>query len=79
MIVVDSPVWIEYFKGTAETRETAFLNGFLGVEPIKVGDLILAEVLQGFRNERHARRAREASDTLIFEPMVGREIALASG
>lgn len=44
-----------------------------------MGDLILAEVLQGFRNEHHARLAREALDTLIFEPMVGREIALVSG
>ena len=77
MIVVDSSVWIDYFNGT-ETRETALLDGFLGVEPIIIGDLILAEVLQGFRNERHARLAREALDTLIFEPMVGREIALAS-
>ncbi len=77
MIVVDSSVWIDYFNGT-ETRETALLDGFLGVEPIIVGDLILAEVLQGFRNQRHARLAREALDTLIFEPMVGREIALVS-
>ena len=43
-----------------------------------VGDLILAEVLQGFRGDRDYRRARRALDTLIFEPMVGRDIALAS-
>ena len=42
-----------------------------------VGDLILAEVLQGFRDDRDYRRARRALDTLIFEPMVGRDIALA--
>lgn len=77
MIVVDSSVWIDYFNGT-DTRGTALIDGFLGVEPIVVGDLIYTEVLQGFRNERDAKRAREALDTLIFEPMVGREIALAS-
>ena len=77
MIVVDSSVWIDYFNGV-ETRETALLDGVLGRGPIVVGDLILVEVLQGFRAEQHVRRARAALDTLIFESMVGREIALKS-
>lgn len=77
MIVVDSAVWIDYFNG-AETRETGLLDGILGAEPVIVGDLILAEVLQGFRDDRAFQRARRALDTLILEPMVGRDIALAS-
>ncbi len=77
MIVVDSSVWIDYFKGV-ETRETALLDDILGLEPIVIGDLILAEVLQGFRSDHEVRRARAALDTLIFEPMVGRDIALIS-
>ena len=77
MIVVDSSVWIDYFNGL-ETRETALLDDLLGVEPVVTGDLILAEVLQGFRTERDARRALAALETLIFEPMVGRDIALTS-
>lgn len=75
MIVVDSSVWIDYFNGV-ETRETALLDDFLGEEPIVIGDLILAEVLQGFRSEQDVRKARAALDTLVFEPMVGRDIAL---
>ena len=43
-----------------------------------IGDLILTEVLQGFRSDRDVRRALEAMNTLVFEPMVGRDIALAS-
>lgn len=77
MIVVDSSVWIDYFNGV-ETRETALLDGVLGRGPIVVGDLILVEVLQGFRAEQHVRRARAALDTLIFESMAGRDIALKS-
>ena len=77
MIVVDSSVWIDYFNGV-ETRETGLLGSLLGVEPVMTGGLILMEVLQGFRNDRDARKAREALDTLVFEPMVGRDIALAS-
>lgn len=77
MIVVDSSVWVDYFNGVG-TRETALLDSILGLEPVVIGDLILAEVLQGFRTDRDMRRARATLDTLIFEPMVGRDIALAS-
>lgn len=77
MIVVDSSVWIGYFNGK-ETRETLLLDGILGIEPVVIGDLILTEILQGFRSDRDVRRALEAMNTLVFEPMVGRDIALAS-
>lgn len=77
MIVVDSSVWIDYFRGV-DTREAMLLHGLLGVEPVMIGDLVLAEVLQGFRRERDLRRAEAALQTLIFRPMVGRTVALAS-
>lgn len=77
MILVDSSVWIDYFNGVA-TRETDLLDGYLGEEPLLTGNLILTEVLQGFREDRDFRRARAALETLSFEPMVGLEIALAS-
>ena len=77
MILVDSSVWIDYFNGVS-TRETDLLDGYLGTETLLTGDLILTEVLQGFRADRDFRRALAALETLAFEPMVGREIALAS-
>lgn len=77
MIVVDSSVWIDYFNGVW-TREAEALDTLLGHEPIVTGDLIMAEVLQGFRRERDYRRAKRALDSLMFAPMVGRSIALAS-
>lgn len=77
MIVVDSSVWIDYFNG-AETRETGLLNRLLGNEPLMTGDLIVTEVLQGFRDDGDYRRAKWALDLQFFRPMVGREIALAS-
>ena len=77
MIVVDSSVWIGYFNG-AVARETDLLDELLGAEPIVIGDLILSEVLQGFRSEREVRVARRALDSLLFQPMVGRDVALAS-
>ena len=66
-----------YFNGAA-TRETDLLDGLLGVEPLLIGDLIMIEVLQGFRADRDYRRAKTALDRLIFEPMLGRDMALES-
>ena len=43
MILVDSSVWIEYFRGTI-SPETNLLDSLLGSEPVAAGDLILAEV-----------------------------------
>lgn len=47
MILVDSSVWIDYFRGTI-TPQTDKLDGLLGRELLAIGDLILTEVLQGF-------------------------------
>ena len=48
MILVDSSVWIDYFNGQP-TPEAHKLDTLLGVEPIGIADLILTEVLRGFR------------------------------
>ena len=76
MIVVDSSVWIDYFRGS-DSREIAFLDGVLAREFIVVGDLILAEVLQGFVSERDFQAARQSLARFEFAAMVGRDIALA--
>ncbi|MDB4584600.1 PIN domain-containing protein, partial [Draconibacterium sp.] len=57
MILVDSSVWINYFNGT-ETTETALLDGYLTSDTICIGDMILAEVLQGFRSDKDYKKAR---------------------
>ena len=57
MILVDSSVWIDYFRGTS-TPESDRLDSLLGTEPLAIGDLILAEVLQGFNADRDFNQAR---------------------
>lgn len=57
MILVDSSIWIDYFKGT-RTLEAEQLDRLLGSEPLAIGDLILTEILQGFADEREFERAR---------------------
>jgi len=70
MILVDSSVWVDYFNGT-ETRETDLLDGVLGREPVAVGDLVMAEVLQGFRNDRDFATARGLLGSLPVFDMLG--------
>ena len=42
--------WVDFFNGV-ETPATRRLDELLDLEPIAVGDLILTEVLQGFRQQ----------------------------
>lgn len=51
MILVDSSVWIDYFRA-AETSQVAMLDNLIGRSRLAVGDLIAAEVLQGVRDAR---------------------------
>lgn len=75
MILVDSSVWVDYFNGKA-TRETDFLDALLGTEPVAIGDLILAEVLQGFRSDADYRAARELLASLTTYDLLGTALAI---
>ena len=77
MIVVDTSVWIDYFNGL-ELPHTGLLDALLGERTIAVGDLILAELLQGFDSERDAGRALSLLEPLEFLEMAGRDVAIQS-
>jgi hypothetical protein len=75
LILVDSSVWIDYFKGTI-TAQTEVLDRLLGQQPLAIGDLILTEVLQGFDNERDFNDARKMLTSLVVVELGGQEIAI---
>jgi predicted nucleic acid-binding protein len=75
LILVDSSVWVDYFRG-AITAQTDKLDRLLGREPLAIGDLILAEVLQGFDSERDFKAAQRLLTTLLIVEIGGREIAI---
>ena len=77
MIFVDSSVWIDYFNGRI-TKQTDILDSLVGDELIIVGDIILTEVLQGFRKDEDFNKARELLDCFIFKEMLGMDIAVES-
>lgn len=71
MIVVDSSVWVDFFNGTT-TPQVERLDALLGVTPVAIGDLILVEVLQGFRHDRDVATARQLFRSLPVIEMLGR-------
>jgi predicted nucleic acid-binding protein len=75
VILVDSSVWIDYFRGTV-TPQTDRLDELLGEEPVAVGDLILTEVLQGFVTDREFHQARRLMTRLDVVTLGGADIAL---
>lgn len=77
MILVDSSVWIDYFNGK-KTSQTDWLDSSLGNTPIIMGDLILAEVLQGFQRDKDFNIAKDLLSGLPFMAMGGHALALDS-
>ncbi len=75
MILVDSSVWIDYFRG-AITPQTEKLDGLLEHEPLAIGDLILAEVLQGFTTERDFNEAVKMLTSLMVVDLGGQDVAI---
>jgi predicted nucleic acid-binding protein len=75
VILVDSSVWIDYLRGVS-TPQVDRLDSLLGVEPLAIGDLVLAEVLQGCDSDADFNRVKDLLDSLFLVELGGREIAI---
>ena len=75
MILVDSSVWIDYFRGM-QTSETDRLDSLLGSEPVATGDLVLAEVLQGIGSVQDFNQGKKLLTSLPIIDLVGGDIAI---
>ncbi len=77
MILVDSSVWIDYFNGK-RSWQTDLLDNYLSDVPIIMGDLILTEVLQGFKSDKDFKKAKSFLSLLPFRQMGGYDMAIQS-
>jgi len=77
LILVDSSVWIDYFRGTVNAQ-TKKLDELLRQEVLAIGDLVLTEVLQGFDNERDFREVRRILTALTVVELGGLQVAIQS-
>jgi len=76
-VFVDTSVWIDFFNGRV-TPETTRLDLLLGKQPLLIGDLVLMEVLQGFRHEADVRRAERLLAPVAYHVLGGEALARAS-
>lgn len=77
MVIVDSSVWIDYFNGR-DTAQTNKLDDLLSSEAVGLGDLILVEVLQGFREDKDYQIAKQLLTSLTVFNLLGSDIAVKS-
>jgi len=77
MILVDSSVWIDYFNGQ-QTWQTNLLDSLLSTVPVIIGDLILTEILQGFRSNNDYESAKTYLSALPFHRIGGYQVAVQS-
>jgi len=77
MILVDTGVWIDFFNGL-DTRETHLLDLALGNNEVAIGDLILLEILQGFRSDKDYLTAKNHLNALHQFDLLTTDLAICS-
>jgi len=75
MIVADTSVWIDYFKGQISPA-TDLLDERLDTSLVVIGDLILLEILQGFKVDKDYKLAKAMLLLLEQRAFLGSELAL---
>jgi predicted nucleic acid-binding protein len=75
MMLVDSSVWIDYFRGV-KSAQTDRLDALLENGESMIGDLMLAEVLQGCDTDREFNRLRELLAALNVIDIGGEAVAI---
>lgn len=77
MTMVDSSVWIDFFRGSL-SPQVELLEKLLEERAALVGDLVMVEVLQGFAHEHQFRFALRRFSYLPTVTMADPEIAVAA-
>jgi predicted nucleic acid-binding protein len=75
MILVDSSVWIDYVNQVG-TAKVSRLHELIPEEPLLLGDLILCEVLQGFRSEAQVTLVQRSLSRFEVVTLCGPDLAV---
>jgi len=75
VILVDSSVWVDYFRGKP-TAQTVLLEGLLDSQEIAIGDLIFTEVLQGCRFDKEFNEVRRLLARLDLVVLGGEDVVV---
>jgi len=75
MILADTSVWIDYFNGK-QSRATDLLDEKLDKDLVVMGEVILLEILQGFRSDKEYKLVKETLLLLEQRDLLGKGPAL---
>ncbi|MHB1686905.1 MAG: type II toxin-antitoxin system VapC family toxin [Ignavibacteriaceae bacterium] len=75
MVMIDSSVWIDFFN-EGQSWQAEKLYKIVSEERIYIGDLILAEVLQGFRKDRDYETAKVYLGMFQCVNLLNKEMAI---
>jgi predicted nucleic acid-binding protein len=75
VILVDSSVWVDYFR-SADTPQVALLDSLFGRTRIAIGDLVAAEVLQGVGDDKEFNLVKKVFETFTHLDLCGYDLAL---
>ncbi|MCD4790782.1 MAG: PIN domain nuclease [Bacteroidales bacterium] len=75
MILVDTSVWIDYFNGISN-QKTNKLDLILGIDVVITGDIILTEILQGFRNDKDYKIAKKQLGSIYYYQFLNKDISI---
>jgi len=76
-VLVDTSVWIDLFRARQAPHVTT-LKRLIGRQELVLGDLILAEILQGIGSPQEVERVEHAFRAYPIVPLVGESIARKS-
>jgi predicted nucleic acid-binding protein len=77
VVIVDTTVWIDYFRGR-RTAQTQWLDQALGATRVGLCDLILCEILQGMRSDADATHVLAQMSWFDLLDTGGMALAVAS-
>ena len=69
MVLVDTTVWIDFFSARTTSQVSALELMISEGDDICTCGIVLAEVLQGVRDDRLYRKTKSHFDNLIYLPM----------
>ena len=75
MILVDSSVWIDYFRGRP-TPQTDLLEGLLDSQELAIGDLIFTQILQGCKVDKEFNEVRRLLARLDLIVLGGQDVMI---
>ena len=78
MILVDSTVWIDFFRGRVSAQADYLTKALEEEEDICICGPVLTEVLQGIIDETQFQKAKEFFGRLIFLPLTERSFVLSA-